>query len=273
MRMNLIGIRKSSFPIGGVLAATWRICVRRFWAVLSIIMMVYVPYELIAFALEPQDDSWRDVARGIQIDGLLSTLIGILATLALYLLVEGEVTGQSVTVWQSLKHALCRWRSGVATELLWNLVVIAGLAALVVPGVIFLGWFVFASCAVSLRDCSLRSALSYSKSLVRGRWWSVMGVLLVVGATAFATMIVVSLLLDLVREHFLVDIADSLVSDCVLSFLTVATGVYFLALDPRGSETRAPSDAAAGPEGLIAPDQPPSNADLITLTPTPPEGQ
>jgi hypothetical protein len=256
--LDLAGIRQSAFPLGGVLAGAWQVFWARFWTILGITLLVYVPYELLSALFAPQGDSWQDVRRSFQIESGLSTLIGILATLATYLVVEGEAEGMRISVGRAMRHAVSRWRSGVATSLLWSLVVVVGLLVLVIPGLILAGMFAFTMCTVSLRDCSLREAMRYSKALVKGRWWSVVGVLMIIALMAFVPCFLVSLAVDTVRGPYLVGVADSLLADVLMSFLTVATAVYFLALDRREPEVRAeaPVAAEAGPE-------------LVELTPTP----
>jgi hypothetical protein len=247
--MDLDRIRQGCFPLGALLAATGTVLARRFWAVLAIVLIVYVPCEALLAWVAPERDTWLDVKRSLQIESALAVLIGVLATLAIYRLVEGEVTGARVSAWRAIAHALRRWRSAVATAVFVSLVLIVGFVLLVVPGVIFAGNYVFAICAVSLRDCSLREALRYSKSLVKGRWWSVVGVLLILALVAFALAWIASLTLESAGGHWLTGVAAGLVTDVIMSFLTVATGVYFLALERKEPEAQPEAHMAGETAG------------------------
>jgi len=64
--------------------------------------------------------------------------------------------------------------SNLLIRILVGLAVLAGLILLIVPGVVFAVWFVFALYAMLIDGKRGREALKYSRELVKGRWWSVL---------------------------------------------------------------------------------------------------
>jgi len=52
-----------------------------------------------------------------------------------------------------------------------------GLVLLIVPGVVFFTWFALAPPVVEIEDRGVRAAFARSRALVRGRFWTVLGVL------------------------------------------------------------------------------------------------
>src|SRR5438552_3168370 len=65
----------------------------------------------------------------------------------------------------------------IAVDLLFGVAIAVGLVLLIVPGIIFFTWFALAGPIVELEGRGVRSALRRSRALVRGRFWTVLGVL------------------------------------------------------------------------------------------------
>jgi len=251
--MDCARIQQSPFPLGPVLAESWKVFAGRFWTILIIALIVYVPVEVViaVFAPNPENGyALRDLAQSIRVSSFMMLLVGTLLPLAIGLLVEGELTGRRVDWWQAMRHALSRWRSGVATNFLKALALMATFLLLIVPGIIYSVYFAFAICAVAIRGQSLRAALSYSKSLVKGRWWTVFGVMLV----AWLMMIAWWTVTGIAREEFApaglaLDVVAGLVGDVGLTLFAVVSVVYFLALDAKAAEPQAatPPESAGAP--------------------------
>lgn len=73
----------------------------------------------------------------------------------------------------------------VLTSLLVGIIVFAGTLLLVIPGMIFVGWYCFTFYIVIFENKKNSSALKASKDMVVGRWWSIIFRLVVPGI-AFA---------------------------------------------------------------------------------------
>jgi uncharacterized membrane protein len=61
------------------------------------------------------------------------------------------------------------------TQLLTALAILGLTLLLVVPGIIFAVYWAFTQQIATLTDKSGRDAMKYSKELVKGRWWKVVG--------------------------------------------------------------------------------------------------
>ena len=83
---------------------------------------------------------------------------------------------------------------------------VAGLLLLVVPGLLVFTWFSLTAPVITLEDRSVRAALRRSRELVRGSFWRVAGILLVLLiATETATEGLVALAEDALGHGFLVE--------------------------------------------------------------------
>ena len=65
----------------------------------------------------------------------------------------------------------------VIVSILQGLIVLGGILLLVIPGIIFIIWYAFATMAVILEEKRPREALAFSHSLVRGRFSQYSGAL------------------------------------------------------------------------------------------------
>jgi hypothetical protein len=66
----------------------------------------------------------------------------------------------------------------IAVDLLLTLLVAVGLVLLIVPGVLFFGWFALAGPIVEIEGRGVRAAFARSRQLVRGSFWTVLLVLI-----------------------------------------------------------------------------------------------
>ena len=84
-------------------------------------------------------------------------------------------TGASRSVGQLVRTL--RYARLVAVDLLFVLLVVAGLAVLVVPGLVFFTWFALAAPVVELEGRGVAGAFRRSRELVRGSFWGVFAIL------------------------------------------------------------------------------------------------
>ncbi len=65
----------------------------------------------------------------------------------------------------------------IAVDILFGLGTALGLLLLIVPGIVFFGWFALAGPIVEIEDRGVRAAFARSRRLVRGSFWTVVLVL------------------------------------------------------------------------------------------------
>lgn len=180
---------------------------------------------------------------------ILEILLGVLSYLGLAWLVERVRQDGSRSFHECLAATVPRWPAGVWTQFLGTLAWIAGLVLLVVPG-IFIGVATsFSPMLVSLRGRSGLEALHGSWDLVRGRWWPVFWLLVMLSVIEAGFGLLMALPSRWLPEHLLVTIAEGLLMDFIGAFFFVAMVIVFLELD---AQRRAASEAPAPPP----PDEP-----------------
>jgi len=105
---------------------------------------------------------------------VVGLVLGLLAVLAIPNLIERSICGRRLGVGAALQSACPKLLVTLLVTLAFVLIVALGILAFIIPGIWFgnlLGFYAF---AIAIRNCGF-NALTYSRSLVAGRWWSVFG--------------------------------------------------------------------------------------------------
>jgi hypothetical protein len=153
--------------LGAILDGAFSLYRRYFVVLVGAIGILLVPLALIAIALGPV--------------ALLLSYIASLITPAVGALVASDVAvGRQPTIgdiWSRLGRLVIPL---ILTGLLVVLTIIVGLVLLIIPGILFFVWFSLSSQALVMEDKRYTSAMGRSRQLVKGSWWRVFGILLVI---------------------------------------------------------------------------------------------
>ena len=131
----------------------------------------------------------QDKVAGL-IGNLFSYLIFSVATLSVIKCAERIVTQREISFAEALSEGLNRWPRYLWAGFLGGLIIL-GLCVLIIPGLIWMVYYLFLPYVVSVTSLSGKKALDYSKSLVKGRFWRTLGYFFVIGiATAIPSLII-----------------------------------------------------------------------------------
>jgi len=237
--------------IGDVLDGAWEVLWRRPWDFLVIGMMsvaAALPFARPAPA-EP------DPLRLLLVPGLflLGVLVSGYCTMAAAWLAERTVLGERHHLPRALLASLATTPRYLPVFLL-ALVILFGLALLfVVPALVQGVYYTFLMQVVVLRQGHGKSALDHSKALVRGRWWRVLGISLLLSVP----YLLVALLEDRLPQVVPVLAGTFLLKSGFTAFWLVCITLLFLDLDslrspqPRTEVPLITHDRPAGPKSLL----------------------
>jgi len=229
-----------------LLASSFSFCRRHAGAVLTIVLVVYVPIDLVEEAIPFDDElTLRSFGRYLRVAMALETLIGVFCTMAIAHLVLADREGRVLSVQDALWLAASRWRASVGTQIMVNFFFVLGLLALVLPGIFVRVAMLFAILQVALRDLSGFAAIKASWALIRGRWWAVFGRLLLLALMFVALAVVVVVPVVFLPEHYVVDVVTSLLIDVIAAFFLVVIVQWMLALESAAAARAELSPAAA----------------------------
>lgn len=106
--------------------------------------------------------------------GIISGFVGIMLVLHIDALYGGKKTA---LLSELATIAGKKFFPALGAGILYMLILFGGMMLFVIPGIIFWLWFIFYNQAIVLDNKKILESLTFSKSLVRGRWWRVFGLL------------------------------------------------------------------------------------------------
>jgi hypothetical protein len=156
--------------------------------------------------------------------------------------VVAQLSGRPPTLPDTLRAVLPRWSVLVGTVILSALAILAGLVALVIPGLVMAIWFQFVGQVVILENGTYLDALRRCRDLVRGAWWRTFGYLIVIGIAGGAASFIVTTLVSGAlqpqdasdRSKLVIPLVANIPSSIlVLPFSTIAVTLVYLRLRAR----------------------------------------
>lgn len=231
-----------------LLSSSFSFCRRHGRAVLLIVLVVYIPIDLVLEAIPFDDDRFlQSFGRYYRKARILEMLVGVFCTMAIAHLVLADREGRSLSVKDAFWHAAARWRASVGTQIILNLLLAASILALVLP--VFFYWVatVFVIPLVALRELSGTAAIKASWALVRGRWWAMFRLLLLLMVVRVAFITVALLPYFFLPEHYAIEVLFAVVADVVSALFTVATVQLMLTLESDRAQAEIYPAAAMYP--------------------------
>ena len=226
---------QSEMGVGALLAASWQAWRQDWLTITFLTLLVAVPINLLLTAVDPGDEAAaREQVRYFQRIMAMDTLIGIFASLGIAHVVSERRQGRAASLGGALALAARRYVGGVGTGILAWAIIVLLLLALVVPGVIWLTYYSFAFCAVALRGLKGKRALDCSKSLVVGRWWAVLGRIVVLNCVVIVAAIPVIVAVEFAPASTTLTLGHDVFLDCLSAFAIVGTTILFLNLEAVG---------------------------------------
>lgn len=245
--------------LGQLLSTTFETFGRHSAVFLSVTLIVVAPVMVLV------DGVWgRQLAEGYGAHAPVGA--GIASILLTSIIVPSLVTalhvavllrlacGEMPTVSGALEAAAERVRPAIGAVALYGVVVLAGLFALVLPGIWLAVRLYFAAQAAVVDGLGPVQSLKRSAELVRGSWWRTFGLLLTIGAVFGAFRLVVDLALRAV-DSGLVWVLGGVVIQTLLLSLTALFGtlLFFDLRSRRRWPWRGPGRAY---EEMTAPERP-----------------
>ncbi len=150
--------------------------------------------------------------------------------IAIIVTLEESVNGNQVCFTKAFSRSGSLLLEGYLTNLLGGLIIFGLSLLLIVPGVIWGVYYTFILQVVALRKIRYKKALDYSKDLVKGRWWKVLGytVLLHIVPVIIGLIIIES---PIFLSSTLLYLFASFIIAVIGGYATVATTMLFLNLD------------------------------------------
>jgi hypothetical protein len=256
---TLIDLNRSR-DLGGILGGAFRLYRARFGVFAAIAFAVVVPVDLVIYGIAGE---WLWTDPGVEAElpaGAWAAAILSPLLITTPLITAGHVhavmdlgAGRPASAASALAAAARRLTPVAAAVVLAGLGATLGLVALIVPGVyLWARWFLAAQ-AVVAENLGPIEALSRSADLVRGQWWRIFGIAIVITLLAGILGAVLVLPLQLTGNGPLM-LLSQIVGDAItLSFAALAGTLLFF--DARARKQQTPASEPPPPD-LEAPERP-----------------
>lgn len=192
---------------------------RRYWRMVAktwpVLLLVFVPIEMIYVALVPDDpEAPQSIMTAQKWGNILYCVFGILADAVAYRFVAADRANRSLSCWRLMAEGCSAWRRLFKANLISSVVIFFLLLCLVVPGIVWTVFYAFTTGCVVIGGLGPVKALAESKRMVKGRWW-----------------VTFWMMLGLYGMSYVVGILASTVVE------EISTRLYFLFLDHISSES------------------------------------
>jgi hypothetical protein len=256
---TLIDLSRSR-DLGGILGEAFRLYLARFGVFAAIAFAVVVPVDLVIYGIAGE---WLWTDPGVEGELPAGALVASILSpwlITTPLITAGHVhavmdlgAGRPTSAASALAAAARRLTPVAAAIVLAGIGATLGLVALIVPGVyLWARWFLAAQ-AVVAENLGPIEALSRSADLVRGQWWRIFGIAIVITLLTVIMGAVLVLPLQLTGNGPLMLLSQIVGDGITLSFAALAgTLLYF---DARARKQRTPA-AQPPPPDLEAPERP-----------------
>lgn len=233
--LNEIDTRR--FGLVDIFQVGWNIYRAYLRKIVAIVLVIYSPVYIIAFfrLLLPQQATEYTAP----FYSFFGSLGGLALTAALACLVESSILQNECSWGEALRHGLMRFAALSMTGILEFLILIGLTMLLIIPGLIWAGYYIFVVYVVVLRNLRGKAALDYSKRLVSGKWWRVVGVSFIIGVTGVIPYLVLSVVSGIVFLLFGFDrslippiaLFLSAILNIIGALFTVMNIIFFLNTD------------------------------------------
>jgi hypothetical protein len=225
---NHINIKSTLLSLDQIMSASWLVLKGNFLPILQIMLCVYLPTFLLSegmnLLVQFMGFNWI-----IYIVFYCFTFsISLIFIPAIIYLVENVIQMHPVTGMDAIRHSLSRWPSVLGMSLLQIINVFLLSLLFFIPGVIWGNYYTFSYYAASVRGMGGKRALEYSKNLVKGQWWKIFGIkLLIVVCLDFVFLIIFIPVVGI----YIVFLKDYLWASAVFMFfeifvLSIASALY-----------------------------------------------
>lgn len=160
--------------------------------------------------------------------GVFNFLILNIAQIATMKFAEAHITQRQILFGDALRETFRRYPRALWTVFLGGLITMGMTFLLIVPGIIWSVYYLFALYVAAMTSLSGKRALDYSKSLVKGSFWRTAGFFCCIGITAALVSMIIALagasLVNLVPEK------GQTFANAALNGISSLTSIFTLSL-------------------------------------------
>ena len=171
--------------LGGILDQAISLLRNHFGLLFGIVAITIIPFISILGLVQLSIMAGGDLQTGVMVGGLgnlvFALVLAPLVNAAVIHAVASAYLSRPTTLGECFGHASQRFLALLGTSMLMGLAIVGGLILLIIPGILFLFWFMLAQHVAVLEGSAGSAALGRSKALMKGNVGTGFVLLLVVG--------------------------------------------------------------------------------------------
>ncbi len=217
----------------GILSLSWFVFRKHLRYFATLALLVYLPINLVLYFIPFEEialrygDSYAYQAY-MRANQLMQVLFGVFAVMAIIHFVNSLVLGKVCAVKESFGATFRKWGSVFWAGVLSKLAVIGFTLLLIVPGIIYAGYYIFVLYTVVLTDNRGLKSLEYSKKLVKGRWWKMVGYAIVIHLCGVVGYILTGFISFFFAEIYWLNLILDTLGDLASIFTVIGMTLLFI---------------------------------------------
>ena len=157
---------------------------------------------------------------------LIVIILAILGALAIPKVVERSIIyDQRLDAITAIKNSISKIITMLVVMVILSIVIGFGVLLFLIPGIWLAIRYSFTFQAIALRDCGL-NAMDYSQSIVKGRWWALLGRFLLLGIFAFILYLPLIFITGLITS-FASLLGLDMIAQVIFALIFALIGYYF----------------------------------------------
>lgn len=138
-----------------------------------------------------------DVGAGFLLTLVVFIAVAVTLSAAMFARIDAVANNLELPIGAALSYGLQRAPAMFAASLLCGLAIMVGMFLLVIPGLIFMVWLIFAPQITVIEKLGPLESLRRSRQLVRGHWWRTAGLLTVIGIIVSVIYMAIGIVISL----------------------------------------------------------------------------
>ncbi len=207
-----------------ILSDAWRLFRERFAVIAAIVVVVWLPCELLSSYLDAFVFGPDDIRKSIRFAQLLDNFVGIIATAGVTFVALTSRSGQPATFGSAIGAGFGAWGRMWWTRFLSGIALLFAFLLLIIPGVYLLTRLCFIESIVVAERISGSEAMRRSFEITKDRFWPTfrLGLVLLLFLVLPCAVVILPTAFIPALDHWLIDAASQLICDVIGAFTTVA---------------------------------------------------
>lgn len=210
-----------------ILRSTLSLIINNFFNIVLIVLIVAVPVEFIKNYFFVERIYEENLIDALRRDGIIGTVFLSIITPIIINFIHKKSNGVSVTIAESILVGVRKWPKVIVYGFVKNIIVIAGLILLVVPGVIFYFRLIFVDIIVTLEGTKGIDPIGKSNLMTKGYLTKIIISIISLVAVLVLPVFLVALIVYFINAGWLGDTIVDVVFDFVGTILLIQALVLY----------------------------------------------